>query len=91
MGLVKGRAFLIEGTSSKHTEVGACLTCEEWREGSAVSRAESGRYVYLELGEGVEVKDRNLGVISLCMVFKAMRLDEFAQRMSTDREKWPED
>lgn len=33
------------------------------------------------------MEDINLGVISLCVVFKAMRrLAEFTQRMSIDRE-----
>lgn len=37
------------------------------------------------------MEDTNFNVISSCMLFKAMRLDSFSQRMSTDKEKRSKD
>lgn len=71
-------------------------TCLAWirssEEGRVAEVQHTGQSIeYLEFGEKVGVEDKLLGVTCLCMVLKAMRLDEFSQRMRTRREKQSED
>lgn len=88
-GLFKGRLFLVEGTSGKHTQVGTCLACVRSSEEDRVAEVQ---YIglsieYLEFREEVGVEGKLWGVICLCMVLTAMGLDVFPQRLRAGREE----
>lgn len=59
-GLFKGRLFLVEGISRKHTQVGSCLTCVRSSEKDSIAEVQyTGQNIeYLELGEKVGVEDK---------------------------------